>query len=317
MSQIKTSRLIISMVLAFALAGCGDKNDKAVFSPDTNSGHPSDWVTSHKTSAQANLSTCTQCHGGDLAGGIAKVGCFSTPQTSFNGFACHATNPLVNVNCTSCHFSPPNGTTAPNQAGAHAKHVALAGVTCATCHNGGGSGTANHARALTVSPFPVSFQAKAFTSFGYNAADGTCSGVSCHGGLKTPKWDSTAAIGCIQCHEQGTASALPQYNSFYSGQWTITAGTVVNLHNLHNLVNIPSTTTRVVCTHCHNGNVLSAQHFTGLATPEFEGAAATTVGGSGTLINSYVPFSSTVPSGSCTSACHTIINDNPRYWISP
>lgn len=315
MSQIKIAALIISVSMALALAGCGDKNEKSTF--DADSGHPSNWMTTHKTSATANVNNCTKCHGTSLDGGIAQVSCFSTTRTSYNGFACHATNPLTNVNCSSCHVSPPNGTTAPNRAGAHAKHVALAGVTCATCHDGGGSGTSNHAKSLTVSPFPVSYQAKASTAFGYNSADGTCSGIICHGGLKTPQWDSTVAIGCVQCHEQGTASAVPQYNSFFSGLWTITAGTPVNLHNLHNLVNIPSTTIRVVCTHCHSVTVLSTQHFNGLTTPAFDYAAAGTVGGSGTLINTYVPYTSTVPSGSCTSACHYITNDNPRYWVNP
>ncbi|MHB8058504.1 MAG: hypothetical protein ACYDHC_11495, partial [Desulfuromonadaceae bacterium] len=157
MSQIKPSHLIISMALALALGGCGDKNDKAIYSAE-GVGHTSDWVTSHKTSANSDLNSCIQCHGNNLTGGISKVGCFSTSQSSFNGFACHATNPIVNTNCKSCHDTPPSGTAAPNRAGAHAKHLTMYGMACSTCHNGGGSGTANHARGtVTVSPLPLSY----------------------------------------------------------------------------------------------------------------------------------------------------------------
>lgn len=315
MSQIKTVTLIISVSIALALAGCGDKNDKSTF--DADSGHPSDWMTTHKTSATANVNNCTKCHGTNLDGGIAQVSCFSTTRTSYNGFACHATNPIININCSSCHVSPPNGTTSPNRAGAHAKHVSLVGVTCATCHDGGGSGTASHAKTITVSPFLASYQAKTSTGFGYSAADGTCSGIICHGGLKTPQWDSTVAIGCIQCHEQGTAAEVPQYNSFYSGQSTTSVGATVNLHILHSLENVPSSSTRVACIHCHSATFLTTRHFNGLTTPAFDTPAAGTVGGSGTLITNYVPYSSAVPSGSCTSACHGMINNNPRNWVNP
>lgn len=315
MSSIKPSHVIGSALLALALGGCGDRNDKAVFSPE--SGHSSDWNVAHKTAANADVASCTECHGASLDGGIVKVGCFSTPRMSYNGFACHSTNPMVNINCTSCHGATPNGTAAPNRAGAHAKHVALPGVTCATCHDGSGFGTATHGKVITVSALPNSFKAKVSTSFGYDAADGTCSGVICHGGQKTPKWGSTVAIGCIQCHEQGTASTVPQYNSFYSGQSTTSAGATVNLHILHSLENVPSSSTRVACIHCHSATFLTTRHFNGLTTPAFDTPAAGIVGGSGTLITNYVPYSSAVPSGSCTSACHSMINNNPRNWVNP
>jgi predicted CxxxxCH...CXXCH cytochrome family protein len=305
------------MTMALALGGCGDKNDKAVFSPD--GGHSSDWVTTHKTAAKADVESCAECHGANLGGGVAKVSCFSTPQSSFNGFACHATNPIANTNCTSCHVSAPNGSAAPNRAGAHAKHLALAGITCATCHEGGGTDTANHGKSITVSALPVAYQAKSTSTFGYNLADGTCSGIICHGGLKTPNWTIgkiNVATDCLKCHVQGTASQFPQYNSYYSGQWSYSTGPVVNLHQLHNLVDIPSTSKRVVCNNCHNVSKLALHHFSGLTTSAFEGTAASTID-NGTLIDSYTPYTTTAPSGSCTSSCHSVIGNNPRYWINP
>ena len=312
MPSIRPSYLFTAMAISLALAGCGDKNEKTVFNPEA--GHSSDWAKTHKTAAQANIESCGECHGVNLDGGIAKVGCFSTPQTARNGFACHASSPAVNAGCTSCHSTPPTGTTGNG----HAKHLALVGVTCDTCHSGGGSGTANHAKGIATVSFPATLIAKTLsTPLSYDSESKKCSGIICHGGLVTPKWDSTAAIGCLECHGQGTGSKTPQYNSYYSGQWSFNGGSLVNLHQLHNLEYIPRTSTRITCTHCHNAPILSAQHFTGLTTPAFEVTAASTVGGSGTLIDSYTQFTSAVPSGSCTSACHSVIDDNPRYWISP
>jgi len=65
--------MIISMAVALALAGCGDRNDKAVFGPE--SGHLPDWTAVHKTSAKADLESCVECHGANLDGGISSVSC--------------------------------------------------------------------------------------------------------------------------------------------------------------------------------------------------------------------------------------------------
>ncbi len=311
MPQIKASHLIISITMAVALAGCGDKNDKSTYYSD--SGHPSGWAASHKTSAKTGSDGCTKCHGENLTGGIAKVSCFSTPQTSRSGFACHATNPIVNTNCSSCHGTPPNGTSAPNRAGAHATHLALVGVTCDSCHNGAGSGTANHAKTVTVL-LQDSLKAKTVTTtFAYNAANGTCSAIICHGGVTTPNWSTgsiTVATDCLKCHEQGTASQTPQYNSFFSG-----IKTGANLHMLHLLLRIPGTATPITCTECHNSSALTG-HFSGLVSPVFEGTAANSIGGAGTFVNNYVPYTTAVPSGSCSSSCHVVLFNNPQNWIN-
>ena len=254
-----------------------------------------------------------------MDGGISKASCMSPDAIS--GLRCHATSPAVNQGCSSCHGTPPDGTTAPNRAAAHEKHLALANMTCATCHNGAGFGTANHSQATatggiadaTVSSLPASFQAKVFTSFGFNAADKTCSGIICHGGIKTPKWDSSAAISCRDCHALGTSSQEPQYNSYYSGRISVNSGlTLVNLHQIHLLEKIPGTATLVACTDCHDSNALAVNHFTGLTTPAFEATAASTISGGSTKITSYTPFTTSVPSGNCTSTCH-----GARYWVSP
>jgi len=75
MSPIKLSLLIISLAIAIALVGCGDKNPQAVF--NSNSGtHLASWLPAgHAVAAKAHLDTCTKCHGGDFSGGISTIAC--------------------------------------------------------------------------------------------------------------------------------------------------------------------------------------------------------------------------------------------------
>lgn len=318
-------KLLFMAASLTALAACGTGNDNAT-TVDSSGKHPAGWVAQHGAIAAVSTSSCSECHGAGLTGGIAQVGCFSTPQTSFSGFVCHATSPVANHGCTSCHGTPPDGSIAPNRQNAHGKHLALTGVTCSTCHVNAGAGTPGHAKAtasggiaratvslLDAPGFPL--KAKTFTAFGYDAAAETCSGIVCHGGQQTPGWSVgtiNVATDCLKCHAQGSApvapdtTPTPQYNSFFSG-----TAFGANLHQLHLLERVPGTTTPVACTDCHT---LSAQHFAGLATPAFEATAASTIGGTGTRITSYVPFTSTTPSGSCTSSCHATNNNNPRNW---
>jgi predicted CxxxxCH...CXXCH cytochrome family protein len=217
MPSIKTSHIILSAILALALCGCGNKNDKAVFSPE--SGHPSDWVSTHKTTARTNVESCTECHGESYDGGISRVGCMTA---SVAGFTCHVTSPVANLNgCISCHGNGPFGTAAPNTKSAHTKHTALPGVGCNTCHLNAGSGTAGHAKASPSGGYTkatISIPTALSTgTFGYNADK--CSNVSCHGGKETPAW-TTGAISivagnnsiCLNCHEQGTTLGTPRFS---------------------------------------------------------------------------------------------------------
>lgn len=313
-------KISATAVMFFALSGCSGSNSSNGPTVDKNGKHPANWIKTHKNDASASTASCTGCHGSDLTGGISKVSCMSSDAIS--GFQCHASSPAANLaGCKSCHGTPPDGTTAPNRANAHATHLALANVTCVTCHSGAGFGTASHAKATatggiadaTVSSLPASFQAKTVTTFGYDAASKTCSGIICHGGLKTPSWSSSVAIRCVDCHALGSSSQNPQFNSYYSGRISVNSGlNLVNLHQIHLLEKVPGTSTLVACTDCHNSNVLAVNHFTGLTTPAFEATAASTISGGNTKITSYTPYTALVPSGSCASTCHA-----QRYWVSP
>jgi len=307
--------ILLLMLLPLA-SGCGDATPQAAFNPTTGS-HASGWGMAHKAAARDDVTSCTGCHGSNLSGGVTAVSCMS--PNAINGMRCHATSPAVApTGCTSCHGTPPNGQAAPNRAAAHAKHLVMAGVTCSTCHDGRGAGTAAHARGIdTVSPLPVAYRAKTFSAFGYNAATGSCSGIACHGGVTTPSWNTgsiNVATGCLTCHEQGTAPQTPQYNSFYSGVTYFGGPLGTNLHALH--LALPDLTasagTKIFCTACHNGIVQTKEHFPKLYNPAANPvSAASTIGGSGTKISAYTPYTAAVPSGSCATSCH-----GTRYWMN-
>ena len=313
MSQIKPAHLIISLAMAIALGGCGDKNDKAVFSPE--SGHLSGWKTAHNT-PEAGVESCVECHGVNYDGGVSKVSCMSSSAVS--GISCHTTNPVgTTTKCVSCHGglpSGPFGSAAPNRKLAHTKHLALTGITCATCHQNAGSGTAGHARATstgslsraTVALTTYSAAHTASTgSFGFSATDSTCSQISCHGGKVTPAWTSTINLVasdntiCYQCH----AAGYEQFNGFDSGTYSGTSP-VTNLHTSH-------VTRGSSCTDCHNIGALNdyQKHFSGITTKRVI-APANTIGGSPTQIGSY-----TVSTKTCNNvACHDA-NIKTTKWL--
>ncbi|MCP2501765.1 MAG: CxxxxCH/CxxCH domain-containing protein [Deltaproteobacteria bacterium] len=237
----------------------------------------------------AFTANCLTCH--DVSAPSTKAG----PVCQ----SCHVgASPLAAANCTSCHASPPNGgapagAAYPNIAGAHTVHLALnsAGspVTCDTCHNGLGPSLANenhYDRAKSrIAPGDVAFlttyNASSGTSTFDNSAALSCSNVSCHGALATPNWQ-TGAINvntqCTSCHT--TSTTTTQFN-----------GPTSSNHNrgAH----------QVACTICHNTTTLAVNHFTNLSTTALEGPASATIGGTGTLITTWVPATQ-----SCTPSCH-------------
>jgi predicted CxxxxCH...CXXCH cytochrome family protein len=216
--------------------------------------------------------------------------------------------------CSSCHGSPPppffpnsqpNGTTYPNIAGAHAKHLALdnntiAGgsnvVDCDTCHSGLGFVTQAHydranarpgLNVLRVEPGDLSFPPlfPLPPSFPYVAQSGTvtfdnnlvllsCAAIKCHGGFNpTPNWRTgTIATltdaGCVQCHKSASVSP-PQFNDYTN---TNTAPTLGMTHAAH-------AGRGATCTTCHDpAQLTQVRHFGGLADNTFPaGAAAATI----------------------------------------
>ncbi len=260
------------------LTGCGSSQSNPVFNTD-NGTHPANWLwAGHAAAAKADVTVCEDCHGVDLSGGIEGIACSD----------CHVNgSPLTQTDCTSCHGSPPNGTVAPNRAGAHNTtdgHFA-AQVTlpdgCNTCHNGAGTGTPLHDNGVVDVQFLSIYSAKSGTAV-YNVADGTCSNVSCHGGQTTPPWLTgtiNVSTQCTSCHALGTS----EYNSFISGQ-----------HYFHVVLQ------GLNCNFCHDVVKLSVSHFTTLNTPTIQAPASAT-------IEDYVNFNPATLT--CTPGCH-----ETRVW---
>jgi predicted CxxxxCH...CXXCH cytochrome family protein len=188
------------------------------------------------TLAQFN-GECINCH--DESGpGTAKAGPSCT--------VCHVLDsPLAAGKgpgtCLSCHGDAtfktkgPAGTTFPNLAGAHAKHLnLLTALNCATCHAGsqpgeGGNVSQPHYNGANrgpngtptgAGPAPVTINALFAAQTGTLGTTPsptalTCNAVSCHGGQTTPGWQSgkltvNATTYCLSCHK--ITSTATQYN---------------------------------------------------------------------------------------------------------
>lgn len=280
MSPIKKITMAVLLLAAglLVLVGCGssEKNENLPFDEDQ---HPANWlITGHPAAAKADPSVCMECHGEDFSGGVSRVACAS----------CHTNgSPLTMTGCTSCHEIPPSGTVAPNRAGAHnsvdghfAAQITLPDA-CNTCHNDAGTGTAKHYNGLDDVLIPSTYSAKSGTAV-FNAADGTCSNVSCHGSITTPAWETgkiNLPTQCTSCHTFNTA----EYNSFKSGQ-----------HYFHVFIQ------NLNCNFCHDISKLAVTHFTTLNTQTMEGPASATIW-------DYVNYNPAAVT--CTPGCHTT-----RVW---
>lgn len=77
MSQITVRRCVVALsLLGLAVfTGCGDPNPNAPFDADTQQ-HSAAWLPlNHSVAAEKDLSSCRECHGENLSGGIANISC--------------------------------------------------------------------------------------------------------------------------------------------------------------------------------------------------------------------------------------------------
>jgi hypothetical protein len=129
---------VLILLAAFAAAGCSTSNttgDVVVNHVDASGNSVSGWVTptggSHANSAtmdyigNGGTSSCMECHGSDLAGGISRVSCFG--------------------NTAGCHHGPiPNWATPAGHGATAKKAPGSSGfASCQICHgrnfSGGGA----------------------------------------------------------------------------------------------------------------------------------------------------------------------------------
>ncbi len=241
--------------IGFLTSGCEDCHKTGTAHPPVDpaklSGYDRHW-NSHATAGN-QAAACALCHGIDFNGGSGPA-CRSCHLNLANGTLPSASS------CLSCHGTPP-------LTGAHGAHSALPGlaVLCSACHGGAGSGTARHGyRGFNnvTTAFPAAYAARTGGPVRLNS-NGTCAGVSCHGGVITPPWSGGSIAEGTQCAACHTAkSVADQANSFFSGQ-----------HTLHvSQKGIP-------CIDCHDMTVTSNNnsHFSNLATPIFELAPRLTI----------------------------------------
>ena len=191
MSSLIT-QLVITVVMAFALAGCSDKNTEAVFDSDSGK-HPAGWIVAstgglHPAAYKANQSSCFDCHGSAQdplsTGGTSRVSCFSA---SFNGIACHPNGP-------SGH---PADWSTPGSHGSSAKATPDAShgfASCTKCHGANYAGdTGTSCKAChTTAPHPAA----------------PWHGTTATGTTHTTT-DQANATECSRCHAGNTRLTTP------------------------------------------------------------------------------------------------------------
>jgi hypothetical protein len=162
----------------------------------------------------------------------------------------------------------PVGTTFPDLAGSHTKHVVGQGLVCATCHNGGGSTTANHGNSngltRTTADLTVASATAQFTfSWTGGTGKGTCSTVACHG---TAEW-GVSTFDCVSCH---TATVLITKGSL-AGQSIYRAAVAASLKSSgtrnHKSTAVGSDATKWDCIVCH----MEGNSTTGSTDPAYHG----------------------------------------------
>jgi len=204
MSQIKPISLRIGLVLLFAqaLGGCGSNS---TFTPTSGGAHNvAGWLPAvHATAANADMTSCAECHGSDFSGGISKVACTQChlgDQQNVHplnwGYLAYAQHP---------DYVKQNGISSCNNAYCHGTNltgVTNSGPSCSSCHLGGpmqvhpgNSGDAttdfNNWAKNTASP---NFHGTYVANNGLT----TCSNAVCHGANLQGVYESGQS--CTTCH---------------------------------------------------------------------------------------------------------------------
>lgn len=175
---------------------------------DASGKHPSNFVDTHPSYARPDGSVCTECHGSDFRGGIAKVSCFSATR---NGVSCHANGPA---------FHPLDwlNKTGPNFHGtAFRDNVLVRNLACTVCHDPGNPAryncldchfTQEGSRVPPGSPYGHG-QITGHTTFGQmdnlNAITSVC--VRCH--ETNNSFGHMAQPFCHNCHSPAPAGFHP------------------------------------------------------------------------------------------------------------
>ncbi|NVN89137.1 MAG: CxxxxCH/CxxCH domain-containing protein [Desulfuromonadales bacterium] len=259
-------------------------------------------------------SSCTACHT-NAAGGTYPVASGTAPNCT----ACHINGlraPSGTSSCWDCHGASatdgkPSSNVFPNISGNHTAHMAITGTTCATCHTGGGNGTATHGSSNRVAATAASVKV-AFTGQGaaplWTTATKTCSATNCHG-QGAPAWGARigalvngfpySSTQCATCHSGNLATDVTAAAPFYSTaipKVTLTTDAKVGAHTSH-MTSTDSLSAAFTCADCHGTVTLTAaSHMNGVTN--FTWSTLATKGG--TLTPTY-----TAATGVCANVyCH-------------
>lgn len=193
----KTAALLgLAALAALALAGCGDNNAQSTISGDSGKHVAANWIPGgHSVKALSDLNSCTECHGGDLNGGISKVSCTQChlgDTTHIHPLAWGDLSYLRHAD-----YVTRNGSRGCANAACHGTElsgVASSGPSCTSCHLGG---------PVQVHPFPIT-QWSNPTSPNFHGkylgthSSASCATLVCHGTLLQGVPGS--GLSCQQCH---------------------------------------------------------------------------------------------------------------------
>jgi predicted CxxxxCH...CXXCH cytochrome family protein len=204
---------MVSVPLALvSLVACSGSNSSAPAAVDANGKHPDNWLQQHwvayrqangGSKAVSSGTNCSECHGSDLSGGIAKVSCFTA---SYNGVSCHA-----NADHTLGH---PASWSVPTSAGFHSSAFGsnlnpsqlgkAIDSNCVPCH-------AADSAAIKVAGAPSCLSADPKW------------GIACH--VSNPK------TGCSSCHSTPpTGSAVPNRAGAHTAHLSLAGVTCSTCH---------------------------------------------------------------------------------------
>jgi len=185
-------KIILTALVVMALHACSSGNDKASNIDPVTGKHPAGWVValgggSHPDAYLNVPSSCFECHGKDLAGGISTVSCFSASR---NGIACHPGGPS----------NHPAGWAAADSHGAAAKAI-FSGRNgmphCQRCHGADFSGGISGVSCLNSAGCHGAGILAAHSPKPWRSAIGARTHTSA---------DASNAAACAVCHRNGANS---------------------------------------------------------------------------------------------------------------